>query len=380
MAIGEHIVDLKRVAEAGLFHDLHADLSVFDRTSLNDYISLGKEVTTEIRKRVQQELCDEHSSLKEMSSAIVQQSECKLHLPVKVGDYTDFYSSIEHATNVGKMFRDPENALLPNWKHLPVGYHGRASSIVVSGTPVQRPNGQLKPDDDKPPVYGPSQRLDFELEVGFIVGKENQLGNSIHVQQAEDHIFGLLLFNDWSARDIQKWEYRPLGPFLGKNFASSVSPWIVPLEALDPFRVQGPEQNPEVLPYLRTQGKKNYDINLEVDLQPQGQPEPTTISRTNYRYMYWNMVQQLVHHTSGGCNVRIGDIMASGTISGTDPQSYGSLLELSWSGSTTLKLKGGQERTFLEDGDRVTIKGFARKDDIRVGFGEVTSKILPAKI
>jgi fumarylacetoacetase len=300
-----------------------------------------------------------------------------MHLPVKVGDYTDFYSSIEHATNVGKMFRDPENALLPNWKQLPVGYHGRSSSIVVSGTDIHRPKGQTKPDDGNP-VFGPCRLLDFELEMAFVIGKETEMGSSVSTKDAEDHIFGLVLFNDWSARDIQKWEYVPLGPFLGKNFASSVSPWIVPIEAFDPFRTEGPKQEPAVLPYLEYSGSQNYDIDLEVEIIPQGSDQETTISKSNFKYMYWNMAQQLAHHTVNGCNVRVGDMMASGTISGKDETSYGSMLELSWAGSKTITLNDGSERKFLKDGDTVVMKGASVKDDIRVGFGEVRTKILPA--
>jgi fumarylacetoacetase len=298
-------------------------------------------------------------------------------MPVSIGDYTDFYSSIEHATNVGKMFRDPENALLPNWRHLPVGYHGRSSSIIESGINIHRPKGQTKPNDE-PPVYGPSQRMDFELEMAFIIGKESKLGDSISTGKAEDYIFGLSLFNDWSARDIQKWEYVPLGPFLGKNFASSMSPWIVTLEALDFVRIPGPVQEPEVLPYLTYQGDKNYDIHLSVSLQPQG-GEENVISNSNFKYMYWNMAQQLAHHTVNGCNVKVGDMMASGTISGKTPESYGSMLEIAWAGKNPITLSDGTERKFIHDYDTVTMRGYGEKDGIRVGFGEVTAQILPAR-
>ena len=299
-------------------------------------------------------------------------------MPVYVGDYTDFYSSIEHATNVGKMFRDPANALLPNWKHIPVGYHGRASSIVVSGEPIRRPKGQTLPKEASTPVFGPSQRLDFELEMGFVCGKNTEMGEAVSTSEAEDYIFGLVLFNDWSARDIQKWEYVPLGPFLAKNFASSISPWIVTLEALEPFRVSGPEQEPKVLPYLEYEGKKNYDINLEVGIAPENSEE-TVICTSNFQYMYWNMAQQLAHHTVNGCNINVGDMMASGTISGKSEDSYGSMLELAWMGTKPLKMKDGSERKFINDGDTVTMRGFAQKGDIRVGFGEVSSKVLPSK-
>jgi fumarylacetoacetase len=265
----------------------------------------------------------------------------------------------------------------PNWKHLPVGYHGRASSIVVSGTPIHRPKGQIKLSDSELPVYCPTQKLDFELEVAFITCTETKLGSSISVKEAEDHIFGLVLFNDWSARDIQQWEYVPLGPFLGKNFGSSVSPWIVTLDALEPFRVKGPEQFPQVLPYLSIDGEKNFDLNLEVFIQPK-HSEPTTVCRTNYKYVYWNINQQLAHHTINGCNVQVGDMYASGTLSGPSPGSFGSLLELSWNGQRPLKMLDGSERKFLEDGDEVIMKGHAEKEGVRIGFGECVGKILPA--
>jgi fumarylacetoacetase len=294
-----------------------------------------------------------------------------------VGDYTDFYSSMEHATNVGKMFRDPANALLPNWKHLPVGYHGRASSIFVSGTPFHRPKGQSKAPDAELPTFGPTKLLDFELEMAFVIGKENKLGESIPTDKAEEFIFGLVLFNDWSARDIQAWEYVPLGPFLAKNFFSSVSPWIVTLEALEPFRTQGPIQDPKVLPYLEYSGQKNYDIHLDVYIQPEN-GEENKVCHSNFKYMYWNMCQQLAHHTINGCNVRIGDMMASGTISGPTEDSFGSMLEITWRGTKPVKLKDGSERKFINDYDTVIMRGYAEKDGLRIGFGEVKNKVLPA--
>jgi fumarylacetoacetase len=379
VAIGDQVIDLFRLSEHGFFEGLVNDPSVFTRPSLNALIGLGKSVTSELRHRLQSALCEESSKLSTFRSEIlVPQAEAIMHLPVEVGDYTDFYSSIEHATNVGKMFRDPENALLPNWRHIPVGYHGRASSIVVSGTPLHRPKGQVLPKGERQPVYQPSARLDFELEMAFIIGKENPLGEPVSTAEAEDYIFGMVLFNDWSARDIQKWEYVPLGPFLGKNFGSSVSPWVVTMDALEPFRVAGPEQEPEVLPYLQYQGAKNYDIALQVGLQPDG-GEETVICHSNYKYMYWNMAQQLAHHTVNGCNLRIGDMLASGTISGKSEDSYGSMLELSWAGSKTIALKGGGTRKFIQDGDTVIMRGHAEKDGKRVGFGEVSGKVLPAK-
>jgi fumarylacetoacetase len=299
-------------------------------------------------------------------------------MPVKIGDYTDFYSSIEHATNVGKMFRDAENALLPNWKHLPVGYHGRASSIIPSGVPIHRPKGQFKEAEMEAPVFGPSKRLDFELELAFITGKSTKLGDSVSTAEAEDYIFGFVLFNDWSARDIQAWEYVPLGPFLGKSFGSSISPWVVTLEALEPFRTQGPTQEPEVLPYLKSEKPGNFDINLEVYVQPEGK-SASKVCTSNFKYMYWNIAQQLAHHTINGCNINVGDMMASGTISGPTEDSFGSMLELSWKGTRPVKLETGEERRFIEDGDTVIMKGFAEKDGIRIGFGEVSSQVLPSK-
>ena len=376
VAIGDFVIDLLAAQKLGVFDGLDITNDELENDFLNDFIALGKPKTNAVRLRLQEQLCDDSSPLKG-SVAMIPMSEVQMHRPVKVGDYTDFYSSIEHATNVGKMFRDPENALLPNWKHLPVGYHGRASSIVVSGVDIHRPKGQTKPPEGDP-VFGPSQRMDFELEMGFIVGIQTELGDQISTENAMDHIFGMVLFNDWSARDIQKWEYVPLGPFLGKSFASSISPWVVTMEALEPFKVAGPEQDPPVLDYLKTDGALNYDLNLSVEIEPEGS-DPTVVSNSNFKYMYWNMAQQLTHHTVNGCNVNIGDMMASGTISGKSPDSYGSMLELSWAGKNPVKLSDGSERKFLNDGDTVTMKGHCEKDGMRVGFGEVRSKLLPAK-
>ena len=375
IAIEELIVDLEAISELGL---ISVDASYFKQKTLNEFISLGKKITNKVRLDVQRLLTIENSPLKNHSEVFVSQKDAKMHLPVHVGDYTDFYSSIEHATNVGKMFRDPENALLSNWRHIPVGYHGRASSIVVSGTDIHRPMGQVKTNDMEVPVFKASGNLDFELEMGFVVGKSTELGERVSTKDADEHIFGLVLFNDWSARDIQKWEYVPLGPFLGKSFASSMSPWIVTLEALEPFKVQGPEQQPEVLSYLKYEGEHNYDIQLEVGMSSESSSE-TTISRSNFKYMYWNMMQQLAHHTVNGCNLNVGDVMASGTISGKDESSYGSLLEISWGGKKPFELKDGSKRTFIEDNDTVTIRGFAEKEGKRVGFGQVTGTILPSK-
>ncbi len=374
VAIGEHIVDLAPLAEKGW---LKVDASLLRQATLNDFISLGKAVTNEARTTLQKLLSDGDSPLKAHPEYLIAQADATMHLPVAVGDYTDFYSSIEHATNVGKMFRDPANALLPNWRHLPVGYHGRASSIIPSGVDIVRPKGQVMPKGADQPVYKASGRVDFELEMGFIIGKSNPLGQSISTQEAEDYIFGMVLFNDWSARDIQKWEYVPLGPFLGKSFASSISPWIVPLEALDPFRVKGPKQEPAVLPYLTYEGERNYNIQLEVAIQPKDQEEQV-VSRSNFQYMYWNMTQQLAHHTVNGCNVRVGDMMASGTISGKDENSYGSMLEIAWAGSKPVSMNDGSTRVFINDYDTVIMRGHAAKDGVRVGFGEVRSMVLPA--
>ncbi|TVR29086.1 MAG: fumarylacetoacetase [Balneolaceae bacterium] len=378
VAIGEYVVDLADAASEGLFEELQFDFGVLSSEYLNDFISLGKQVTGKVRSIVQFALCDQSSVLSSIEGLLVEMTAVTMHMPVKVGDYTDFYSSLEHATNVGKMFRDPQNALLSNWKHLPVGYHGRASSIVVSGTEIRRPNGQIVPDGQNEPEFGPTQKLDFELEMAFVVGKETQAGTSVPVKEAEDHIFGLVLFNDWSARDIQKWEYQPLGPFLGKSFASSISPWVVPLEVLEPFRIKGPEQDPKPLEYLQTGGEKNFDINLEVAIQTKGDDKPSTISKTNFNRMYWNMAQQLAHHTSNGCNLNVGDMMASGTISGSDRDSLGCMLELTLNGAIPITLNNGQKRSWLEDDDTVILRGFAEKDGVRVGFGECVGRVLKA--
>ena len=378
MAIGDKVIDLYAACELGIFDSLNFDISVLESDYLNDFIALGKSITTKVRLAIQSELCNDNSLLKSHPSVFIKQANVKMHLPVRIGDYTDFYSSIEHATNIGTMFRDPDNALLPNWKHLPVGYHGRASSIVVSGQNIYRPKGQVVVAPDNPPTYKASSRVDFELEMGFIIGKPTTLGTSVSTENAEDFIFGKILFNDWSARDIQKWEYVPLGPFLAKSFASSMSAWVVTLEALEPFKIDGPKQDPVVLPYLRYQGAKNYDINLEVSIQPLKGQE-TVVSHSNFKYMYWNMSQQLAHHTVNGCNINVGDLMASGTISGKNPNSYGSMLELSWAGSKPVALKDGSTRKFIEDNDTVIMRGYCEKGPIRVGFGAVKSTLLKTK-
>jgi fumarylacetoacetase len=381
IAIGDKIVDLSVLDQEGFFANMFLPEGIFIKDSLNELIALGKVQTKKIRERVQSLLLADNGELRDHSArgkVMVTRKEAEMLLPVKIGDYTDFYSSIEHATNVGKMFRDPENALLPNWKHLPVGYHGRASSIVVSGTPIHRPKGQFKDPDMDVPAFGPSKRLDFELELAFITGKQTKLGDSISTEEAEEYIFGFVLFNDWSARDIQAWEYVPLGPFLGKSFGSSISPWVVPIEALEPFKLAGPVQEPEVLPYLKCEKNHSFDISLEVLIQPEGK-KPSKVCTSNFKYLYWNIAQQLAHHTSNGCNINVGDMMASGTISGPTEDSLGSMLELSWKGTRPVKLEDGEERKFIEDGDTVIMRGFGERDGIRVGFGEVSGQILPVK-
>lgn len=381
VAIGKYVLDLVYMHENGYFDGLGLPVGVFNQRYLNDFFSLGRKKVTEVRNRISELLRHDNEELRqnrpEREIALVPMDEVQMLLPVKVSNYTDFYSSEEHATNVGSIFRDPKNALLPNWKHLPVGYHGRASSIVVSGTPIRRPKGQIKLPDAPQPAFGASRKLDFELEMAFVTCRENPLGTPVSVDEAEDYIVGFVLFNDWSARDIQQWEYVPLGPFLGKNFGSTVSPWIVTLDALEPFRVEGPVQDPPVLPYLASRGKKNFDIHLEVSLKPD-QGDETIVCRSNFRYMYWNINQQIAHHTINGCNLQVGDMYASGTISGPSPEAYGSMLELSWNGQRPLTLSDGSERSFLLDDDTVIMRAYAEKDGVRIGFGECRGTILPA--
>jgi len=381
--IGETLIDLSVLAEEGFFDDIiDEEYDAFFASSLNDLISLGKEFTAKLRNKISElfshdnEIIRDDSELK--SKLLFRQENIEMHMPVEVGDYTDFYSSIEHATNVGTMFRDPDNALFPNWRHLPVGYHGRASSIVVSGTDIHRPNGQTLPAGEDKPVFGPCRLFDFELEMAFITGKGNKLGNPVKLEDAEDYIFGMVIFNDLSARDIQKWEYVPLGPFLAKNFGSVISPWIVTLDALEPFRVEGPKQEPEVLPYLKFKGNRNFDINLEVAIQPENGDE-TIVSKSNHKYLYWNIAQQLAHQTVNGCNIKPGDMYASGTISGPTKDSFGSMLELSWGGKNPLTLNDGSERKFIQDNDTIIMRGYAENNGVRVGFGESVCKVLPAK-
>lgn len=383
VAIGDYVLDLVYIHENGFLDGLGLPPGLFNQKYLNDFFGLGKKKIREVRERISELLRDDNDELKGDAGAreiaLVPMQEIQMQMPVRVTNYTDFYSSEEHATNVGSMFRDPKNALLPNWKHLPVGYHGRASSIIISGTPIRRPKGQIKLAESESPILSATRKLDFELEVAFITCGETSLGNIITIDEAEDYIAGFVLFNDWSARDIQQWEYVPLGPFLGKNFGSTISPWVVTMDALEPFRVEGPVQDPAVLSYLKTKGKYNFDIALEACLKPGGDDtEPVVLSRTNFKYMYWNVLQQLAHHTINGCNIQVGDIYASGTISGPSPGSYGSLLELSWNGQRPLQISRTLERTFLQDGDSVILKGYAKHNDVRIGFGACEGTILPA--
>ncbi|MBV2196191.1 MAG: fumarylacetoacetase [Flavobacterium sp.] len=379
--IGNCAIDMGALQQLGYFEGIELTDDMFMQDTLNDFISDGRKTWRLVRNRLAEIFDENNPKLRDNKEhrevVIFNVEDIEMLLPVQIGDYTDFYSSKEHATNVGKMFRDPENALLPNWLHIPVGYHGRSSTIVPSGIPVHRPYGQTLPNGETTPVFGPSRLVDFELETAFITTDANLMGEPIPVEEAEEHIFGMVLFNDWSARDIQKWEYVPLGPFLAKNFASSISPWIVTLDALKPFRTKGPEQSPEPLPYLQQKGEKAFDINLEVAIQPEN-VEETVVSRSNFKYMYWSMAQQLAHHTINGCRVNSGDMMGSGTISGPTEDSFGSMLELTWGGQKPLKMKDGSERKFINDNDTVIIRGYCQKGNLRIGFGEVSSKLLPA--
>lgn len=376
--IGDTVINLYKVAKLGHFN---IDSAVFNSCRLNDFMRLGKQVTRDVRNEISDIFVDtnDHASNKlELKEALVNVNEVEMLLPIAIGDYTDFYSSEQHAFNVGCLFRDPNNALLPNWKHIPVGYHGRSSSILPSGVDFHRPKGQKKPPTEEVPVFGQSNLLDFELETAFFTYEGKTIGDSITTAEADDFIFGVALLNDWSARDIQGWEYVPLGPFLGKNFASHISCWIVTLDALEPFRVAGPVQAPKVLPYLEYSGDKHLNINLEVAIQPEGTSE-TVVSKSNFKYMYWNMNQQLAHHTINGCNIRVGDCMGSGTISGTEESEFGSMLEISWKGTKTVTMADGTERKFINDNDTVIMRGYGEKDGVRIGFGEVAAKVLPAK-
>ena len=381
VAIGEQVLDLSVLEAEGLL-SLDGG-SYFNQPTLNAFIDSGRDNWTKARTAIQMLLSNDNDTLRDnidlQAKALFKQADVTMHLPVQVPGFTDFYSSKEHATNVGTMFRDPSNALLPNWTEMPVGYNGRASTIIVSGTDVIRPSGQLKSNADERPIFSPCKRLDFELETAFVVGKGNNIGQPIAVDDAAEHIFGMVLLNDWSARDIQKWEYVPLGPFNAKTFASEVSPWIVTMDALAPFKTSCPTQEPKPLAYLNEKDSDNsFDITLSVELLPKNADEATVVCETNFRYMYWSMAQQLTHHTITGCKVEVGDMMGSGTISGPTPDSYGSMLEIAWNATKPVSLKGGETRSFIEDGDTVIMKGYSEKDGIRVGFGEVRGKVLPA--
>ena len=380
--IGDSVIDLYELYKLGCFESLPFESNDFDASSLNSLMKKGKLAIRELRNVLSTLLLSDNSFLRDKhevhGSFLFTHDSVEMLLPINIGDYTDFYSSKEHATNVGVMFRDPANALLPNWLWIPVGYHGRASSVVVSGTDFHRPKGQIKPNDDEDPIFSASRQIDFELEMGFITFDGKPLGDSISVAEADDYIFGLCLFNDWSARDIQKWEYVPLGPFLAKNFVSTMSAWIVTLDALQPFRVESPIQSPKVLEYLAGSGKDSYDIQLQVAIETDSKVE-TEICHSNFKYMYWTMAQQLAHHTVNGCNVRGGDLMGSGTISGPSEGSYGSMLELAWKGTKPLTLNDGTQRRFILDGDTVVMRGYCQNANVRIGFGEVKGKLLPAK-
>jgi len=379
-AIGDQVILIKSLHQLNCFEGLQLPIDALTNRYLNDFIALGKSTTSAVRNRIQMifDIADSYNIASKSAQFLIPITEVEMMLPIQIGDYTDFYSSREHATNVGTMFRDPANALLPNWLHLPVGYHGRSSSIIPSGIPFKRPKGQQMPVEGQPPVFGPTKQLDFELEMGFVIGKGNNMGDQIAIDDAESHIFGLMLFNDWSARDLQKWEYVPLGPFLAKNFASTISPWIVSLEALNAFKVQGPEPTVALLPYLQQTEANNYNIELEVYIQPESQA-PHKICHSNTKFLYWSMAQQLAHHTVNGCNMRVGDLCASGTISGPSPDSYGSMLEIAWKGTKPVALPDGTTRNFIADGDTVIMKAWAESPDgHKIGFGDCSAKILPS--
>jgi len=380
--IGNFAIDLAALHQLGYFEGISLTDDLFMQDSLNDFISDGRTTWRLVRNRIADIFDDKNSKLrdskKHRAAIIFEIEDVEMLLPVQIGDYTDFYSSKEHATNVGTMFRDPDNALLPNWLHIPVGYHGRSSSIVPSGTRIRRPKGQTLPNGADQPIFGASKLLDFELEMGFITTDANKLGKSIAIEEAEENIFGMVLLNDWSARDIQKWEYVPLGPFLAKNFASTISPWIVTMDALAPFKVASPKQDPKPLPYLQQEGNNSYDIKLQAAIKPKKQEE-TIVSNTNFKYMYWTIHQQLAHQTVNGCNVRSGDLYGSGTISGPTEDSYGSMLELTWKGTKPIKMTDGTERKFINDGDTVILRGYCENESVRIGFGVCKGKIRKAK-
>jgi len=382
-AIGDYVLDLSVMDEAGLLNGTGAEnKNIFNDSSLNNFMALGRPIWTAVRTRLQHLLDVNTPDLRDNESlrakAFHRLADVNMLLPAKIGDYTDFYASKEHATNVGTIFRGKDHALMPNWTYIPVGYHGRASSIVPSGTKIRRPFGQRKSKSTDQPVFSPSVQLDFELEIGWFIGPGNDLGKPIPIDQAEDHVFGLVLVNDWSARDIQAWEYQPLGPFLAKNFATSISPWVVPLEALEPFREAGPIQDPAPFSYLQQTKNGAFNIELDVYLRPENQKEETRITQTNFNYMYWSIAQQVAHHTITGCNMRPGDMHASGTISGPKRIERGSMLELTWRGTEPIQLNSGEKRIWIEDGDELIIRGSCRGDGYQIGFGEVSGTILPS--
>jgi fumarylacetoacetase len=381
VAIGDYVLDLWELEQDGRF--AFGEIGVFSQASLNAFMALGPKAWSKTRARISELLRHDHPELRDNEElrklALVPMRDAKLHMPFTVSGYTDFYSSKEHATNVGVMFRGKDNALQPNWLHMPIGYNGRASTVVVSGTKVKRPRGQLKPPTADVPSFGACKRLDFELEMGVVVGQASKMGEMLTESQAEEMIFGFVILNDWSARDIQQWEYVPLGPFQAKAFATSISPWVVTREALEPFRLNGPEQNPQPLAYLRQAQPNNFDMELDVSLRVAPMNAPQTICRTNFKYMYWSSVQQLVHHASSGCAMNVGDLLGSGTISGPERQQRGSLLEISWNGIEPVELDGGIKRTFLEDGDSLVMRGWCQGDGYRVGFGEVEGTITAAE-
>lgn len=379
VAIGDFILDLRAIEKAGL---LTASKGTFSHPSLNDFMSLGKVAWSATRQEISNLLLSDEPRLRDNPSlreeALLPMSDCRLHLPFEVSEYTDFYSSLDHAVNCGKLFLDPENPLFPNWRHIPVGYNGRASTVVVSGTPVKRPLGQVVPAPAAQPVFTACDRLDFELEMGAVVGVPNEMGTSVSVSEARDMIFGFVLLNDWSARDIQFWEGQPLGPFQSKAFATTISPWIITSDALEPFRIEGPAQEPSPLPYLAQSTANNYDLKLEVHLQAEGQTDATAITRTNFKYMYWSSAQQLAHHASSGCAMRTGDLLGSGTVSGPARDSLGCLLEATENGQVPVSLGDGTTRTFLEDGDTLTLTGWCQGAGYRIGFGSAEGRVIGA--
>jgi fumarylacetoacetase len=383
VAIGDLIVDLAVLEELGHFRlPEFQNQRVFSEESLNAFLALGRPAWRKAREILQHLLSAETPTLRDdaglRSRIFHAQKDVVMRLPARIGNYTDFYSSYHHAHNVGTMLRGPENALMPNWKWLPVAYHGRASSVVISGTDVRRPSGQIKPADAAAPGFSPTKSLDFELEMAFLIGPGNSLGEPVPIDRAIDHIFGFVLMNDWSARDVQAWEYQPLGPFLAKNFCTTISPWVVTAEALQPFRKPLPKQDPEPLPYLRGKNDFIFDIQLEAHLQTSSMKEPHIVTRTNFQNLYWSVAQQLVHHTVNGCNLQPGDLLASGTISGSTEESRGCMLELTWRGANPLKLPNGETRKWLEDGDKLAITGWSQAEGYRVGFGEVSGRIVSA--